>query len=196
MAELWVSLHSNSLSLMADAGHMMADVLAIALALWISYKGSADQANTDRANNLAESTRLNALSGFINGTLLLLVSLWLGYEAIGTLRQPPTEILSAPMAMTAAVGLVVNGLNAYLLHAHAENNLNMRGAFLHMLADAGSCFGVLVGAVLIAKFGWLWADGVVSGAIALLISTSALPLLRQSWSVLSESKEKTQASPL
>lgn len=186
VAELWVSLHSNSLSLMADAGHMMTDVLAIALALWSAYQ----------AKQAADSARLNALSGFINGTLLLIVAVWLGYEAISTLHQPPTDILSAPMAITAAVGLVVNGLNAYLLHAHAEDNLNMRGAFLHMLADAGSCFGVLVGAVLIAKFGWLWADGVVSGAIALLISTSALPLLRQSWSVLFQSKDDTQTSPL
>lgn len=177
VAELWVSLHSNSLSLMADAGHMMTDVLAIALALWSAYQSK--QGNGDR---------LSALSGFINGLLLLLVALWLGYEAIDTLRTPPTEILSAPMAITAAVGLVVNGLNAYLLHAHAEENLNMRGAFLHMLADAGSCFGVLVGAALIAQFGWMRADGVVSGAIALLISTSALPLLRQSWNSLTKTE--------
>ena len=184
MVELWVSLQSHSLSLMADAGHMMTDVLAIALALW-----SAAQ-----AKRVADTTRLNALSGFINGTLLLIVALWLGYEAISALRQPPTDILSVPMAITAAVGLGVNGLNAYLLHAHAEDNLNMRGAFLHMLADAGSCFGVLVGAALIAKFGWLWADGVVSGAIALLISSSALPLLRQSWRVLNETKAEGEAA--
>ena len=60
----------------------------------------------------------------------------------------------------------------------------MRGAFLHMVADASSCLGVLVGAVLIAKLGWYRADGVVSCAIALLISTSALPLIRQSWATL------------
>jgi len=197
VAELWVSLHSNSLSLMADAGHMMTDVLAIALALWIGYKGIADkelaeEGNANQAKPPTDTTQLNARSAFVNGTLLLLVSLWLGYEAIAELQHPPTEILSAPMAITAAIGLVVNGLNAYLLHAHAEDNLNMRGAFLHMLADAGSCFGVLVSAVLIAKFGWLWADGVVSGAIALLISTSALPLLRQSWNVLTQPQANIQ----
>lgn len=190
VAELWVSLHSHSLSLMADAGHMMTDVLAIALALWSAWW------STNKAKQASDATRLSAMSGFINGLLLLIVALWLGYEAIDTLRQPPTEILSTPMAITAAIGLGVNGLNAYLLHAHAEDNLNMRGAFLHMLADAGSCFGVLVGAVLIAKFGWLWADGMVSGAIALLISTSALPLLHQSWRVLSQSKVDAQTLTL
>ena len=182
-AELWVSLQSNSLSLMADAGHMMTDVLAIAIALWSASKARDES-----------SDRLNAISAFINGTLLLIVALWLGYEAIEALYAPPTEILSRPMAITAAVGLVVNGINAYLLHAHAEDNLNMRGAFLHMLADAGSCLGVLVGAVLIANFGWMRADGFVSGAIALLISSSAIPLLRQSWRILTQPSEDTQKS--
>ena len=166
---------------MADAGHMLTDVLAIALALWSAYQ--AKNGNGDR---------LSAISAFVNGTLLLVVAGWLGYEAIEALRHPPTEILSAPMAITAAVGLVINGLNAYFLHAHAEDNLNMRGAFLHVVADASSCLGVLIGAGLIAKFGWLWADGIVSGAIALLISATAVPLLRQSWTVLTQPKAEAQ----
>ena len=163
-------MHSNSLSLMADAGHMMTDVLAIALALWAASR--------------ATNERTDAIAALINGTLLLLVSSWLGWEAVGELRSPPTTLLSTPVAITAAVGLAINGLNAYLLHAHADNSLNMRAAFLHMLADAGSCFGVLVGALLIAQFSWYWADGVVSGAIALLIFSNALPLIRQSWADL------------
>ncbi len=172
-AELWVSVDSNSLALLADAGHMTSDVFAIALALWTAYQA-------ERAN----SERLNAVSALVNGGLLLLVSGWLGWEALAELRSPPTEILSGPVAITAAVGLCVNGLNAYLLHAHAQDNLNFRGAFLHMLADAGSCLGVLIAALLMAQFGWYWTDGVVGLAIALLISTSALPLIRQSWTTL------------
>lgn len=179
-AELWVSTHSHSLSLIADAGHMATDVFAIALALW-----AASQAN--RANH----ERLNALSALVNGGLLLGVSAWLGWEALAALRVPPVEILSGPVAITAAVGLLVNGLNAYLLHAHAEDNLNLRAAFLHMLADAGSCLGVLVGALLIARFGWYRADGAVSLAIAILISTSALPLIRQSWASLKATPTKS-----
>jgi cobalt-zinc-cadmium efflux system protein len=177
MAELWVSVHSYSLSLMADAGHMVADVFAIALSL-LTAVWTANPAK--RAN----SERLNAIAALVNGILLLLVSSWLAWEAVGELRVPPLEILSLPVAITAAVGLVVNGLNAYLLHAHAGDNLNLRGAFLHMVADASSCLGVLIGAGLVAKLGWYRADGVVSGAIALLILTSAIPLIRQSWSTL------------
>ncbi len=193
MAELWVGSHSNSLSLLADAGHMVTDVFAIALSLltavWTAKRTldpaaseKSDQAN-DQAND-QDSDRLNAVAALVNGGLLLLVSSWLAWEAVSALRSPSTEILSLPVAITAAVGLGVNGLNAYLLHAHADDNLNLRGAFLHMVADASSCLGVLVGALLIAKFGWYRADGVVSGAIALLITTSAVPLIRQSWATL------------
>ncbi|MGD1895567.1 MAG: cation diffusion facilitator family transporter [Phormidesmis sp.] len=179
-AELWVSLHTNSLSLLADAGHMVCDVFAIALSLWTAAQVAKENANSQGIS----AERLNAIAALITGVLLLLVCSWLGWEAIEELRSPPTEILSQPVAITAAVGLGINGLNAYLLHSHADDNLNMRGAFLHMLADASSCLGVLVGAVLIAKCGWYWADGVVSLAIALLIASSAVPLVRQSLTVL------------
>ena len=185
-AELWVSVQSNSLSLMADAGHMVMDVFAIAIALWAAAQSGAKDAVRQR--------RTEAIAAFINGSLLLMVSLWLGWEAISGLRMPPTEILSTPVAITAAVGLGINGLNAYFLHAHADDNLNLRAAFLHMLADAGSCLGVLVGALLIAQFGWYWADGVVSGAIALLIFSSAFPLIRQSWATLNPTPVETEQS--
>ncbi|MGI8935607.1 MAG: cation diffusion facilitator family transporter, partial [Phormidesmis sp.] len=165
-----------------DAGHMISDVLAIALALW-----TANQVQQ------AKSDRLNAVSALVNGSLLLLVSGWLGWEAIAAPRSPPTGTLRGPVAITAAIGLGVNGLNAYLLHAHAQDNLNLRGAFLHMLADAGSCLGVLIAALLIAQFGWYWTDGGVGLAIALLIAASALPLIRQSWATL---KAMPQPKPL
>lgn len=178
--ELWVSVQSHSLSLMADAGHMACDVLAITLALWTASL----TANPERTGLEWSADRLNAMAALINGVLLLGVSLWLGWEAIETLQTPATDFLSRPVAITAAVGLGVNGLNAYLLHTHADDNLNLRGAFLHMLADAGSCLGVLIGAVLIAQYGWYWADGGMGGAIALLIFSSAVPLVRQSWTTL------------
>lgn len=175
VAELWVSVHSNSLSLMAEAGHMACDMLAIALSLWVASLTARSQPT--------ETARLNAVAALINGGLLMIVASWLGWEAIESLRAPSTEILSRPVAITATVGLGVNGLNAYLLHAHASDNLNVRGAFLHMLADAGSCLGVLIAALLIAARGWYWADGAVSLAISLLIASSAIALIRQSWTI-------------
>ena len=178
VAELWVSVQSNSLSLLADAGHMVCDVFAIALSLWTVARVAKGAENAER---------LTAIAALINGILLLIVCSWLSWEALGELRSPPTEILSQPVAITAAVGLGINGLNAYLLHSHAGDNLNMRGAFLHMVADASSCLGVLVGALLIAKYQWYLADGLVSGAIALLIASSAIPLIRQSLSTLNTS---------
>ncbi len=185
IAELWVSFHTNSLSLMADAGHMVCDVFAIALSLWTASKVAQSQTSQSQASQSnANTERLNAIAALVNGVLLLIVCGWLGWEAIEELRVLPTEILSQPVAITAAVGLGINGLNAYLLHSHADDNLNMRGAFLHMVADASSCLGVLVGAVLISKYQWYWADGVVSGAIAILIACNAIPLIRQSWSTL------------
>lgn len=180
IAELYVSFQANSLSLMADAGHMVCDVFAIALSLWTASKVS----QSAEASSAMDVDRLNAIAAMVNGVLLMIVCGWLSWEAIEKLRVIPTEILSRPVAMTASVGLAVNGLSAYLLHSHADENLNMRGAFLHMVADASSCMGVLVGAVLIARYQWYWADGVVGGAIAILIASSAIPLIRQSWSVL------------
>lgn len=165
---------------MADAGHMVCDVFAIALSLWTASKISSSSASGADMN----VERLNAIAALVNGVLLLIVCGWLGWEAIEELRVVPTEILSRPVAITASVGLAINGLNAYLLHSHADENLNMRGAFLHMVADASSCLGVLIGAVLIANYQWYWADGVVSCAIAILIASSAIPLIRQSWSAL------------
>ena len=178
-----MSAQSHSLSLVADAGHMATDVFAIALALW-----------TAAQSGRADSDRTNALSALINGGLLLGVGGWLGWEAIDALISPSSDILSGPVAVTAAVGLAVNGLNAYLLHAHAEDDLNLRAAFLHMLADAGSCLGVLMGALLIAQFDWYWMDGAVSLAIALLISTTALPLIRRSWITLKDAPARSVPS--
>ncbi|MEM9164242.1 MAG: cation diffusion facilitator family transporter [Cyanobacteria bacterium P01_F01_bin.4] len=180
--ELWVSLQSHSLSLLADAGHMVADVFAIAMSLlaaWISQWPPTERTPFGYR-------RVEILAALVNGLGLLLIGGWIGLEAIEQLQTPPTEILSGPVAITAAIGLGVNGLNAYLLHRHAESDLNLRGAFLHMLADAVSCVGVLLGAIAIAKFGWLWADGVVGVAIALLILAGSIPLIQQSLSILLE----------
>lgn len=184
--ELWLSHESHSLSLLADAGHMVADVFAIAMALlaaWIAQWPANEKAPFGYR-------RVEILASLVNGVGLLLIGSWVGKEAIvqlqGQLQGASTEILTTPMAIAAAIGLGVNGLNAFLLHNHTENDLNMRGAFLHMLADAASCFGVLIVAIAISKFHWFWADGVVSIAISALILTAAIPLIRQSLSILLE----------
>ena len=182
IVELRVSHHSHSLSLVADAGHMVADVFAIAMSLlaaWIARWPTSPQAPFGYR-------RVEILAALVNGVGLMLIAGWIGQEAIAQLQTPPDEILTTPMALTALGGLGVHGLNALLLHRHTDDDLNLRGAFLHTLADALSCVGVLFAAAAVYWFGWQWTDGGVSLAIALLIFAGALPLLRQSLSILLE----------
>ena len=182
IVELKVSHHSHSLSLVADAGHMVADVFAIAMSLlaaWIARWPTSPQAPFGYR-------RVEILAALVNGIGLLLIAGWIGQEAISQLRIPPDEILTAPMALTALGGLGVHGINAVLLHQHTEDDLNLRGAFLHTLADALSCLGVLFVAAAVHWLGWQWMDGWVSLAIALLILAGAIPLIRQSLTILLE----------
>jgi cobalt-zinc-cadmium efflux system protein len=85
------------------------------------------------------------------------------------------------MVGTALVGLGINGFGVWLLHGQGNGSLNLRGAFLHVVADLASSIGVIVGALCMALFQWFWVDGALSLAIALLIGSSALPLIYQSW---------------
>lgn len=180
--ELRVGHHSHSLSLVADAGHMVADVFAIAMSLlaaWIARWPTSSNAPFGYR-------RVEILAALVNGIGLLLIAGWIGQEAIMQLQTPPSEMLTKPMALTALAGLGVHGVNAVLLHRHTDDDLNLRGAFLHTVADALSCLGVLFVAAAVYWFGWQWTDGWVSIAIALLIFTGAIPLIRQSLSILLE----------
>ncbi|MBT9317012.1 cation diffusion facilitator family transporter [Leptothoe spongobia] len=180
--ELRISHHSHSLSLLADAGHMIADVFAIAMSLlaaWIARWPTSPQAPFGYR-------RVEILAALINGIGLLLIAVWIGQEAITQLQRTHTEILTRPMALTALGGLGIHGINAVLLHSHTDNDLNLRGAFLHTLADALSCLGVLFVAAAVHWFGWQWTDSGVSIAISLLIFAGAMSLIRQSLSILLE----------
>lgn len=180
--ELQVSHHSHSLSLVADAGHMIADVFAIAMSLlaaWIARWPTSATAPFGYR-------RIEILAALVNGIGLLLIAGWIGQEAITQLHSPPHEILTRPMALTALVGLGIHGMNAFLLHSHTDNDLNLRGAFLHTLADALSCLGVLLVAAAVHWLKWQWTDSGVSIAISLLIFLGALPLLSQSLGILLE----------
>ncbi|MEM7066121.1 MAG: cation diffusion facilitator family transporter [Cyanobacteria bacterium P01_B01_bin.77] len=182
IVELKISHHSHSLSLVADAGHMIADVFAIAMSLlaaWIARWPNSPQAPFGYR-------RVEILAALVNGMGLLLIAGWIGQEAIAQLQTPPTEILTRPLALTALGGLGVHGINALLLHSHTDHDLNLRGAFLHTLADALSCLGVLFVAAAVYWLDWQWMDSSVSFAIALLIFTSAIPLMHQSLRILLE----------
>lgn len=176
--EIGVGLWSHSIALFADAGHLMVDCGAVLLALAAAWWGQ-------RQPDIAKAQRLETWAALVNGAALVAIALWIGWEAIASLRAPPLEILSLPMLVTAAVGLGINSLNAKLLHQHSHDDLNVKGVLLHAMADAASSCGILVAAIAIYAFHWQRADGVVSLAVSSFILLGAIPLLRAALQTLS-----------
>jgi cobalt-zinc-cadmium efflux system protein len=172
---------ANSLALLADAGHMLTDVAAMSLtlaAIWFASRPAT-------AKKTFGYYRLEILAAFVNGIALVLISLWVIYEAYERWNAPP-EIKGFQLTLIAVGGLIINLICAWLLHGDHEHDLNMRGAWLHVVGDAlGSVTAILAG-VLIIAFGWLWADAVSSALISLIIIVSAWNLIKESVNVLLE----------
>lgn len=172
---------SGSLSLLADAGHMLSDVGALGLscfAIWVSQRPPSSKATYGYY-------RTEILAALANGAVLVALSLFIVYESYARLRAP--QPVAAPLMMwIAAGGLVVNLIGLALLHGGREGNLNVRGAFLHVLTDALGSVQVLVAGGLIWFYGWTWADPVASILISLLVLYSSWSLLREAVSVLME----------
>lgn len=182
IAEFSVGLFSHSLALVAESGHMLSDGLALGLALvatWIARFPASRQATFGYR-------RIEILAALANGIGLGLVALWIGWEAVTRLHAASDEILSLPMLITAAIGLGINVLNAFLLHADSHDDLNVRGAFLHMVADAFSSVGVILAALAVWALGWNWADSLISVGVAVGVAAGVLPLIRQSLHILLE----------
>ncbi|MBS1794203.1 MAG: cation transporter [Acidobacteria bacterium] len=180
-AEAFGGWIANSLALIADAGHMLTDVAALALtlaAIWFASRPAT-------AKKTFGYYRLEILAAFVNGIALVLISVWVIVEAYDRWKAPP-EIKGAELTAIAVGGLVVNLVCAYLLHGDHEHDLNMRGAWLHVIGDAlGSVTAILAG-VLIVAFGWAWADAASSVLISLIIIAGAWNLIRESVNVLLE----------
>lgn len=172
---------ANSLALLADAGHMLTDVAAMALtlaAIWFASRPAT-------AKKTFGYYRLEILAAFVNGIALVLISLWVIYEAYERWSAPP-EIKGFELTLIAVGGLVINLICAWLLHGDHEHDLNMRGAWLHVVGDAlGSVTAIAAGALIIA-FGWLWADAVSSVLISVIIIVGAWNLIKESVNVLLE----------
>ncbi|PSB30584.1 cation diffusion facilitator family transporter [Stenomitos frigidus] len=189
VAELVVGLTSGSLALIAEAGHMTADSLALVLALvatrlTLRPKGSVLSdlltGMVAEASPISSQAAWETWAALVNGLGLVAIAFWIGWEAAQRLYTPPEAIASLPMLITAAIGLVVNSVNIALLHRGSSHDLNLRGAFLHVLADAMSCIGVILAAIAVATLQWLWADGVISLVVASLILIGAMPLVVRS----------------
>jgi cobalt-zinc-cadmium efflux system protein len=178
-AELGIGSWSHSLSLLADAGHLFADVGALLLTLaasWFARRPAAGRATFGH-------WRVELLAALANGFGLLAIAALIAWEAVERFHFPE-PVLSLPLLLGAGLGLLVNGLNLKLLHKHSAHDLNLQGAFLHVVADVASSVGILVAAVVIYGLHWLWIDAVASLMIACLTGLSALPLLWNSLEVL------------
>lgn len=178
-AEVVGGILTGSLALLADAGHMLSDAAALGLALFAIWF----------ARRPAPSTftfgyhRTEILAALVNGATLLAISAWIVVEAVRRFRVPH-DVDGGPMMAVAAGGLLVNLAGLWILHGGREANLNVRGAWLHVLTDAlGSVQAMLAGG-LIWALGWTWADPVASLLIAALVLWSAWALVRESVSVL------------
>ncbi|MCL6432884.1 MAG: cation diffusion facilitator family transporter [Leptolyngbyaceae cyanobacterium HOT.MB2.61] len=178
LVEFGMGWMSHSLALIAESGHMASDGFALVLALlatWITRL---------LRSRLSSNPPLETAAALINGIALVVMATWIGWEAIQHLQFPPKEIATVPMLLTACAGTVVNGVNVAVLHRGSAHDLNLKAAFLHVLADTISSIGVVVAAIAIALLHWLWADGVISLFVAGLILMSALPLIIESTKTL------------
>ena len=172
---------TNSLALIADAGHMLTDVAAMSLtlaAIWFASRPAT-------AKKTFGYYRLEILAAFVNGIALVLLSILVIYEAIGRWDSPPA-IDGVRLGIIAFGGLIVNIIAAKLLHGGHQHDLNMRSAWLHVMGDLLGSVAALTAGVLIYAFGWLWADPVTSILISLIIVFSSWRLISASVNVLLE----------
>lgn len=185
IVEVIGGLTANSLALLADAGHMLTDVVGIGLALgaiWMAGRAP------DRARSFGY-LRLEILAAVVNAVLLFGVSAFILYEAWQRISDPG-EVASGLMFAVALLGLGVNAASLYLLRQAQASSLNMRGAYLEVMGDFAGSAAVIVAALVIAATGWTPADALASAAIGLLILPRTYGLLRDAVDVLLEATPK------
>lgn len=181
VAELATGLWSHSLSLVAEAGHILSDVAGLGLTLmatWLAQRPATGQATFGHR-------RVEILAALVNGLSLLAIAGLIAWEAVGRF-QSPAPVSSLPMVIVAAVGLAINSINMALLYKASSNDLNLRGAWLHSMADAASSMGIILAASAIYFWNWAWIDAVVSLLIACSVGSTAFPLVRASLEILME----------
>ncbi len=179
--EAVVGVVSGSLALLSDAGHMLSDVIALAIALVgtvMRHKPRGKRATFGHA-------RVAVLGGLINGVLAVLVALFIIKEAAERVGAPPS-VQGLPVLITAALGLAINLGSAFMLHRSGDHSLGMRGAMLHMIGDAlGSVAAIIAGVVLLSG-GPTIIDVVVSVVVGVVIAVGAVRLMRDAARILLE----------
>jgi cobalt-zinc-cadmium efflux system protein len=172
---------SHSLALIADAGHMLSDVAALGLSLFAAWISRRPPTPTRSYGYY----RTEILAALANAATLIAISVWVCYEAYQRLHAPPA-IAGRVVMIIAAGGFVINLAGMWVLSGGREENLNVRGAWLHVATDALGNIGTVAAGAAVAFLGWNWADPAASVIIALLVCWSAWALLRESVEVLME----------
>jgi len=175
VAQFGFGLWANSLALIADAGHNLSDVMGLVLA-WVAFAIARWRPSSGYTYQMGAASILAALA---NALLLIVAVAVIGYEAIERLADPQ-PVASGTVMLLAALGVAVNGVPAWMLSHGSKSDLNMHGAFLHMMADAAVSVAVIAAGLGIWLTGWLWLDPAVSLLISVVILVGTWRLLRDS----------------
>ena len=181
LVEVAGGILSGSLALLADAGHMLTDTMALALSA-IAFRMSSRPADEKRSYGYQ---RFQILAAFVNGLSLLVIVGWILVEAMQRILQP-SPVMGQTMLIVAAAGLLVNVIVFFVLHGGDQENLNMRGAALHVMGDLLGSVAAVTAALIILSTGWMPIDPILSVAVAMLIFRSAWHLVKRSGHILLE----------
>jgi len=181
IAEAIGGIITGSLALLADAGHMLAD----SVALWLAWYAFHLAERPGTAKLTYGFGRVKTLVAYTNGITIFLIAAWIVYEAWRRLLDPP-EVLGGPMLVVALLGLTVNVAAFFVLNGGDRGSLNMRGAILHVLGDLLGSVAAIAAALIIFATGWTPIDPILSVLVALLILSTAWSLMRDAAHVLLE----------
>ncbi|WP_223598497.1 cation diffusion facilitator family transporter [Chryseobacterium sp. GVT01B] len=185
IAEVIGGIMTNSLALLADAAHMLTDVVGLLLA-FIAIKIGERKADPSRTYGYY---RTEILAAVVNAVVLLGISIYVLFEAYQRFQNPP-EVQSKSMLIVAGIGLIVNIVGMMILRKDSEGSLNMKGAYFEVLSDMLTSVGVMIAGVIMLTTGWYYADPLISAAIGLLIFPRTWRLLKEAINVLLEGTPK------
>ena len=181
LVEVAGGLYAGSLALLADAGHMLTDTAALALA-YGAFRLSRRPADQMRTYGY---DRFQVLAAFINGLVLFGIFVWIIKEAIERIMAP-SDVLAIPMLVVASAGLIINLISFKILHPGSKDNLNIKGALLHVAFDILGSIGAIIAAVVIYFTGWMKIDPILSIFLAAMILPSAWNLVKKATHILME----------
>ena len=175
LIEFVVGIRINSLALISDASHNLSDVATLIISLLgmkLAQKGATSLYTYGYK-------KASILASFVNAVILCLIVIKIGIESIERFSNPP-QMLGSMIMITALIGVFINGVSAFLFYKGQKDDINIKGAFLHLLVDALVSFGVIVSGIIISFTGWNIIDPIISFVIAFVILFSTWSLLKES----------------